>query len=115
AGFGLLVASVLLQGWPAIPQAPAVIILCILGGIAAVSLQSPLIKLFTAFGGAWTVIASIGGLLTGQSLGAFPPRSVVSPLWTLIMYGAWLLLGVFGMSVQMRIYRRQRALDDDDY
>jgi hypothetical protein len=115
AGFGLLVASVILQNWPAIPQWFAVIILGVLGGAAAVALQSPLIKLFTAFSGAWVVIASFVGLLSGQSLGTYPFRIAASPIMTLAIYGAWLLLGAFGTSIQMRLARRRRAMEDQEY
>jgi hypothetical protein len=114
AGFGLLVASLLFQSWPAVPQWPVAIILCVLGGVAAVALQSPLIKLLTAFSGAWIVIASAAFLLTGQSLNGLPPRSVVSSFWIMVIYGAWLLLGALGLSAQMQIARRRRTVEEQE-
>jgi hypothetical protein len=112
AGFGVLVASVVLSHWPMTLEWPLILVLAVLGGVAALALQRPLITLATAFSGAWLAVTSVIGLLRGCAIEAWPHRCV-PPSWSLAVVGVWLLLGLFGLAAQSRHSRRRPARDDD--
>jgi hypothetical protein len=111
AGLGALVAHVV---WPHVsagdPPAMLVIVLAIVGAIAAMFLQRYVIIVATAFAGAWTII--VGALAIAGSRGAAHAASsgdvwVLYPLtpapgqgWVPI---AWIALGVIGTAVQLGI------------
>ena len=116
AGLGALVAHVAWQNLRAgDPPAIAVIILAVLGAAGAMMLQRYVIVVATAFGGAWTLI--VGALAMGGDKGAtraasagdvwilYPTSAPPGQRWVPI---AWVLLGLVGLGVQLRITGRQR-------
>jgi hypothetical protein len=116
AGLGALVAHV---GWGYVgsgdPPAVLVIVLSVLGAIAAMLLQRYVIIVSTAFGGAWTTI--VGGLAAAGDRGAGRAASagdvwILYPLtpppgqrWVPL---AWIALGLIGTGVQLGITGRKR-------
>jgi hypothetical protein len=116
AGLGALVAHV---GWGYVgsgdPPALLVIVLSLLGAIAAMLLQRYVIIVSTAFGGAWTMI--VGGLAVAGDRGAARAASAGS-VWILYPLTpapgqrwvpfAWLVLGLIGTGVQLGITARKR-------
>jgi hypothetical protein len=112
AGFGGLLASVVLAHWPMVPEWPLVLVLALLGGVAALALQRPLITLATALSGAWLAVTAALGLLRGCAIEAWPQRCV-PPAWSLAVVAAWLLLGFLGLATQSRHSRRHPARDDE--
>jgi len=115
AGFGLLVASLLQQHLHAPPAWPLTLLLAAVGGVAALVLQRPLITLFTAFGGAWVVVAGVAAAIAGCPLQTFPAHCLDSSRWALVILGAWLVLGFCGLVAQSQLSggRRPRKTDDD--
>jgi hypothetical protein len=117
AGLGALVAHV---GWGYFgtgdPPALVVIVLSIVGAVAAMMLQRYVIIVATAFGGAWTMI--VGGLAAAGDRGAARAASagdvwILYPLtpapgqrWVPI---AWIVLGLIGTGVQLGVTGRKRA------
>jgi hypothetical protein len=117
AGLGALVAHV---AWHNLrvgdPPALAVILLAVLGAIAAMVLQRYVIIVATAFGGAWTLI--VGGLAMGGDRGAaraasagdawilYPSSAPPGQRWVPV---AWVLLGIVGMAVQLGVTGRKRS------
>jgi hypothetical protein len=108
AGVGALIAHV---GWPFIgsgdPPVLAVIVLAILGAIAAMFVQRHVIIVTTAFVGAWTLI--VGILAAAGDRGALAAKSAGN-VWILYpttapgygwMLFAWIGLGVAGTIVQL--------------
>jgi hypothetical protein len=114
AGFGLLAAVTIQQHISTQPIWPFMIILGIAGGVAALALQRPLITLFSAIGGAWIAIATIGALITGCVPSEFPARCPRAAPWALLVLGAWLLLGIFGLAAQMRQARGRKRFEKED-
>jgi hypothetical protein len=102
AGFGLLIASLLQQHTPATLAWPLILVLAAIGGVAALVLQRPLIMLFTAFGGAWVVVAGTAAVVTHCPLQTFPEHCVRSSPWAFVILGAWLVLGFVGLAAQSR-------------
>jgi hypothetical protein len=116
AGLGALVAH---AGWNSFrtgdPPAVVIIVLAVVGSIAAMFLQRYVIIVATAFGGAWTVI--VGGLaIAGDRTAA----KVASPGGVWILYpttpalgqnwvtAAWIVLGLVGTAAQMGVTGRKR-------
>jgi hypothetical protein len=117
AGLGALVAHVAWQNFrTGDPPALAVIVLAVLGALGAMMLQRYVIIVATAFGGAWTLI--VGGLAVGGNRSAeraaaagdvwilYPTSPPPGQRWVPI---AWLLLGLVGMAVQLRVTGRKRT------
>jgi len=117
AGLGAFVAH---MAWGSVgkgadPPAVAVIVLSILGSIAAMFLQRYVIVVATAFGGAWTVI--VGGLAIAGDRGAaraaasgdvwilYPATPAAGRGWVPI---AWIVLGLIGTGVQLGITARKK-------
>src|SRR5471032_1618797 len=116
ARLGALVAHV---AWDNVahgdPPAVAVIVLSVLGAIAAMFLQRYVIIVATAFAGAWTVI--VGGLaLSGDTTAAraastgdvwilYPTTPAPGQRWVPV---AWIVLGLVGTGVQLGITGRKR-------
>ncbi len=111
AGFGWLIASMITQHWAAPSGRVLAIVLACLGGLAALSLQKPLIMVSTALGGAWAALASLGVLLTGCPIDTFPARCVLASPWTLVILCAWLGLGLWGLVTQVRQRPRRSRTD----
>jgi hypothetical protein len=117
AGLGALVAHVAWSGLRSgDPPAVAVIVLSIVGSIAAMFLQRYVIIVATAFGGAWTVI--VGGLAIAGDRGAanaaaagnvwilYPTTPAPGQMWVPI---AWIVLGLIGTGVQLGITGRKKT------
>jgi hypothetical protein len=116
AGLGAFIAHV---AWETIghgdPPAVAVIVLSILGSIAAIFLQRYVIIVATSFAGAWTVI--VGGLaVSGDTTAAraastgdvwilYPTTPAPGQKWLPI---AWIVLGLIGTGVQLGITGKKR-------
>ena len=116
AGLGALIAHV---AWDKVahgdPPWVAVVVLSVLGSIAAMFLQRYVIIVATAFGGAWTVI--LGGLAIAGDKGA-AKAAAAGDVW--ILYPAtpapgqgwvpvvWIALGLIGTAVQLGITGRKR-------
>jgi len=116
AGLGALIAHVAWSGLrTGDPPAVAVIVLSILGSIAAMVLQRYVIIVATAFGGAWTVI--VGGLAVAGDRGAanaaaagnvwilYPTSPAPGQTW---VPAAWIVLGLIGTVVQLGVTGRKR-------
>jgi hypothetical protein len=106
AGFGLLVASVIRENLGGFSPWPLVVILALGAGVAALAMQRPLIRLFTALGGAWILVASAAALVAGCPLDSFPARCLRSSPWVLALVGAWLVLSFLGFATQTRTTAR---------
>jgi hypothetical protein len=116
AGLGALLAHV---GWGYVgrgdPPAVAIIVLAILGSIAAMLLQRYVIIVATAFGGAWTVIVGtlslIGDRAAARSAGGadvwilYPMTPAQGRPWVPI---AWVALGLIGTVVQLGVTGQKR-------
>jgi hypothetical protein len=110
AGIGALTASMIWASLGREPGAAVVIVLAIVGALAALALQRYVIVGATAFGGAWTII--VGGLaLTGNRLAAdaparnnvwlaYPMNPAPGNYWILLV---WVALGIIGTVVQLGI------------
>jgi hypothetical protein len=115
AGLGALIAHAAWDNFrTGDPPAVAIVVLAVVGSIAAMFLQRYVIIVATAFGGAWTVI--VGGLaLNGDRTVAnaassgdvwiLYPTTAPPQRWVLV---AWLLLGVLGAAVQLGVTGRKR-------
>ena len=117
AGLGALIAHV---AWSGVgtgdPPAVAVVVLSIVGSIAAMFLQRYVIIVATAFGGAWTVI--VGGMAAAADRGAakaaagnsvwilYPTTPAPGQMWVLV---AWIALGLLGTGVQLGITGRKKS------
>src|SRR6478735_5423588 len=104
AGLGALVAHAGWQGFrTGDPPAVVIIVLAIVGSIAAMFLQRYVIIVATAFGGAWTVI--VGGLAIAGDRGA-ARAATAGDVWILYPLSpapvqrwvpvAWIALGLIG-------------------
>jgi hypothetical protein len=116
AGLGAFIAHV---AWETIghgdPPPVAVIVLSILGSIAAIFLQRYVIIVATSFAGAWTVI--VGGLaVSGDTTAAraastgdvwilYPTTPAPGQKWLPV---AWIVLGLIGTGVQLGITGKKR-------
>ncbi len=114
AGVGALVAHLL---WTQIgrgdPPAVAVIVLAVLGAIAAWIFQRLVIIVGTAFGGSWTALSGFvamqadhGRRLPDQVWLAYPTNPAPGQRWFVV---AWLVLGLLGAAVQLGGTGRRRA------
>jgi hypothetical protein len=115
AGFGVLVASVIQQHMHAPSTWLLAVVLAAVGGVAAVVLQRPLITLFTAFGGAWVVVAGIASAIADCPLKTFPAHCVRASPWALVILVAWVVLGFLGLATQSQLRRgRVQRRDEKD-
>jgi hypothetical protein len=115
AGIGALAASLIWASLGREPGALVVIVLAVVGALAALALQRYVIIGATAFGGAWTII--VGALaLTGNRVAldatarnnvwlAYPMNPAPGNYWILL---AWIALGVIGVIVQLAITAKGR-------
>ena len=118
AGIGALVVAPI--GWGYLrtgdPPAAVVIVLAIIGAIAAMFLRRYVIIVATAFGGAWTVI--VGGLAVAGDRGA-ANAAAAGNVWILYLTTpapgqswvpvAWVVLGLIGTGVQLGVTGRQKG------
>jgi hypothetical protein len=116
AGLGALLAHV---GWSAMgtggPPAAVIIVLAILGAIAAMVLQRYVIIVSTACGGAWTILvaslALVGdrvaarAVVTGEVWILYPMTPALGDRWVPVM---WIVLSLVGTAVQLGITGRRR-------
>jgi uncharacterized protein DUF4203 len=115
AGLGAFLAQV---GWTYFgsgdPPAALVIVLAIVGAIAAMVLQRYVIVVATAFGGAWTLLLGVVATLDRRAPTArsadvwvfYPMTSVPNERWLPM---AWIALGLLGTAVQLGITGRKRT------
>jgi hypothetical protein len=118
AGLGALVAHV---AWSSVgkggdPPALAIVVLSIVGSIAAMFLQRYVIIVATAFGGAWTMI--IGGLALAAERTAAAKSASATSVWILYPTSApgqawvpiaWVVLGLIGTGVQLGVTGRRKS------
>jgi hypothetical protein len=116
AGLGALVAHLAAQYFgPGDPPPIVLVVLAVLGAIAAMLLQRYVIIVATAFGGAWTVI--VGALAIGGDRGAarapvardgwilYPMTPAQGQRWVPFV---WIALGLIGTAVQLAITGRKK-------
>ena len=110
AGVGALLVNLIWASLGREPHIVIVILFAIAGALAALALQRYVIIVSTGFGGAWTTI--VGALaLMGDKLAvetaarnnvwlAYPMNPAPGQRWVVV---AWLVLGLVGVTVQLRI------------
>jgi len=108
AVFGYTVAMAILYNWYTLPQIPVIIISCLVGGIAAVILQKPILVVATSFAGSWLAVSSGITLISGQPFGSLPPSSQQATGEMLMVTLGWIVLGTVGMLMQLKGKRRRR-------
>ena len=110
AAIGAAVANVMFSIGNRDPRALIVILFSITGAIAAMYLQRYFIIVFTAFGGAWTMIVGAMALVgdrtalkaaaSGDVWVAYPLNSAPGQRWVPIV---WIVLSLIGAGVQVGI------------
>jgi hypothetical protein len=114
AGLGAMVADTIWAGFGREPGIIPVIVLAILGALAALAMQRYVIIVSTAFGGAQTAIVGTAALMGNRAAADTTMRGVyrVYPLdpmpatkWDLVL---WLILGLAGIAVQIMITAKGR-------
>ena len=109
AGLGAVLANLLWAATGGEPHIAVVIILAIVGALAALALQRYVIIIATAFGGAQTVVVGATALMGSRAAADAAERSVYSvyPLnpmpATMLDSVAALLLGIAGVAVQLLV------------
>jgi hypothetical protein len=107
AGIGALAANLIWAAFGREPGLIPVILLAVIGALAALALQRYVIIVATAFGGAQTAVVGGAALMGSRAAAQAASRSVfrVYPLdplpntrWDLI---AWIVLGLVGVLVQL--------------
>ena len=114
AGIGALVANLVWALFGREPGLIAVIVLAIIGALAALAVQRYVVIVATAFGGAQTVIVGGAALMGSRGAAEAASRAVyrvypIDPLpqtkWDTV---AWLVLGTVGVIVQLAITAKGR-------
>jgi hypothetical protein len=110
ASIGAAVANLLFSVGNRDPRVLVVIFCSIVGAIASMYLQRYFIIVFTAFGGAWTMIVGAMALVgnrtalraatSGDVWVAYPLNPAPGQRWVLLV---WLILSVIGAGVQLGI------------
>jgi hypothetical protein len=110
AAIGATVANLVFSIGGRDPRAVVVILCAVAGAIAATYLQRYFIIVFTAFGGAWTMIvgamalvgdrAALKAATSGDVWVAYPLNPAPGQRW--VVY-AWLFLSLLGAAVQVGI------------
>ena len=109
AGLGAGAANLLWAGMGREPHIVVVIVLAIIGALAALRLQRYVIVIATAFGGAQTVVVGVAALLGNRSAATAAARAIytVYPLNpmpdTALDAIAALVLGIAGVLVQLMV------------
>ena len=109
AALGAVLANLVWAATGGEPHIAVVIVLAIVGALAALALQRYVIIIATAFGGAQTVVVGAAALMGSPTAADAAARSVYSvyplnPLpTTLLDSAAALLLGLAGVAVQLLV------------
>ncbi|PYR03015.1 MAG: hypothetical protein DMF97_02985 [Acidobacteria bacterium] len=117
AGLGALVAHFAAQYFgPGDPPPIVLIVLAVIGAIAAMVLQRYVIIVATAFGGAWTLIVglfaatgdrrAVRAAAGGDVWIFYPMNPAPGQRWVPIV---WILLGLIGTGVQLGTRARKRG------
>jgi hypothetical protein len=123
ASIGAAVANLLFSIGNRDPRVLVVILCSVIGAIAAMYLQRYFIIVFTAFGGAWTMLVGAMALVgdrsalraaaSGDVWVAYPLNPAPGQQWVVVV---WILLSLLGAGVQLgitggekgRVVRRRR-------
>ena len=114
AGLGAVLANLVWASTGGEPHIAIVIVLAILGALAALALQRYVIIIATAFGGAQTVVVGAAALMGNRAAAEAAARAVYSiyPLnpmpATVLDSAAALLLGIAGLAVQLLVTAKGR-------
>ena len=110
ASIGAAVANLLFSVGNRDPRVLVVILCSVAGAIASMYLQRYFIIVFTAFGGAWTMIVGAMGIVgdpaalraaaTGDVWVAYPLNPAPGQRWVVIV---WVILSLLGAGVQLGI------------
>jgi Domain of unknown function (DUF4203) len=110
ASIGATVANLLFSVGNRDPRVLVVILCSVAGAIASMYLQRYFIIVFTAFGGAWTMIvgamalvgnrAALRAAATGDVWVAYPLDPASGPQWVVVV---WIVLSLIGACVQLGI------------
>jgi hypothetical protein len=110
ASLGAVVANIAFSAGDRAPNLYAVILLSVIGAAMATYLQRYFIIVFTAFGGAWTIIvgamaligdpAALKAAASGDVWVAYPLNPAPGQRWVPI---AWIVLGLIGAGVQLGV------------
>jgi hypothetical protein len=115
AALAAVLVHVIWSHFGAEPNSILVIVACVLGALAAASVQQLVIMAATAFGGSWTLLAGLLAV-TGQRQVAvaagkgdlwltYPLNPAPGHWWVKV---AWLVLGAAGLLVQLRMTAANR-------
>jgi uncharacterized protein DUF4203 len=128
ASIGAAVANLLFSVGNRDPRVLVVVLCSVAGAIASMYLQRYFIIVFTAFGGAWTMIvgamalvgnrAALRAAATGDVWVAYPLDPAPGQQWVVV---AWIVLSLIGAGVQLgitggdkgRVVRRRRRRRKD--
>lgn len=110
AAIGAVIATAVFSAGSRDPSVYVVVLCAVAGAVAATYLQRYFIIVFTAFGGAWTMIVGAMALVgnrsalraatTGDVWVAYPLNPAPGERWVLLV---WLLLSLIGAGVQLGI------------
>ena len=109
AGIGAGAANLLWAAFGREPHVVAVIVLAILGALAALRLQRYVIVVATAFGGAQTVVVGAAALMGNRAAAATAARAIytvypLNPIPDSVLDAiAALVLGIAGVAVQLMV------------
>ena len=123
AGLGAVAANLMFSATGQDPHYLVLVLMTLLGAAAAMYLQRYFIIVFTAFGGAWTMIVGAMGMVgdptalraaaTGDVWVAYPLNPAPGQRWVVIV---WMILSLLGAGVQLgltggekgRVVKRRR-------
>ena len=110
AAIGAVIATAVFSAGSRDPSVYVVVLFAVAGAVAATYLQRYFIIVFTAFGGAWTMIVGAMALVgnrtalraatSGDVWVAYPLNPAPGQRWVLLV---WLLLSLIGAGVQLGI------------
>lgn len=110
ASIGAAVANLMFSIGNRDPRVMVVVLCSVIGAIASMYLQRYFIIVFTAFGGAWTMIvgamalvgnrAALNAAATGDVWVAYPLNPAPGQQWVVIV---WIVLSLIGAGVQLGI------------
>jgi Domain of unknown function (DUF4203) len=110
AAIGAVIASAVFSAGSRDPSVYVVVLFAVAGAVAATYLQRYFIIVFTAFGGAWTMIVGAMALVgnrtalraatSGDVWVAYPLNPAPGQRWVLLV---WLILSLIGAGVQLGI------------
>ncbi len=111
AGLGALLTQLVWnQAIAGDPPAAAIIVMAVVGGVAAMWLQRYVIIVATAFGGAWTVIVgalALAGTRAGDSdTWILYPLTPDAPRTSVVI--AWVVIGFAGTALQLSLTGKKR-------